>query len=114
MDRTQKKDWPSTKKGDFMDGTHQNGLDVHKKGRFRGRDTSKWTGRPQKMAISWTGHRKRTGRPQKGAISWTGHIKMDWTSTKKGDFVDGTITEYGKDYNKGQGTDDGGDQDTDF
>ena len=73
-------DWPATKKGDFVDGTHQNGLAGHKKGRFRGRDTSKWTGRPQ----------------------------------KKGDFVDGKPTEYGKDYNKGQGTDDGGDQDTDF
>ena len=43
-----------------------------------------------------------------------GTPKMDWPSTKRDDFVDGTITEYGKDYNKGQGTDDGGDQDTDF
>ena len=43
-----------------------------------------------------------------------GTPKKDWPSTKRGDFVDGVITEYGKDYNKGQGTDDGGDQDTDF
>ena len=43
-----------------------------------------------------------------------GKTKNEGPSTKTAKIVDGKPTEYGKDYNKGQGTDDGRDQNSDF
>ena len=60
------------------------------------------------------GKTKNEGPSTKKGDFVDGTPKMDWPSTKRGDFVDGVITEYGKDYNKGQGTDDGRDQNSDF